>query len=109
MVQKTEHGSSNQNFSPSEAKNARAVLKPCRARKCILTNVSGRVEFLFGPRVSFFTTDKLLVRFPKLLFWLYHIFYPNKIIMRAEVCKPDKPFDRTYLENLFKQYWRSWF
>ena len=51
MVQKTEHGGSNQNFSPSEAKNARAVLKPCRAWKCVLTNVSGRVEFHFGPRV----------------------------------------------------------
>ena len=89
MVQKIERGISDQELSLSAGKNTRTVLKPCRAWKYVPATVSGRVDIPFCLWVSFFTTDKLLVRFTKLHFWFYHIFYLNEIIMITKVRNPD--------------------
>ena len=58
----TEPGSSDQEASPSAGKITGVVLVPCRAWKCVLTAISGGVDFSevpgchFSVRVTKFTS-----------------------------------------------------
>ena len=46
----TEHGSSDQEASPSTGENTRIVLVPCRTWKTVPTAISGRVDTSEVPR-----------------------------------------------------------